>query len=229
MLNFNQHPNQSSTMSSLSPHAFPSSFAGPHLMPSSMVTPGSYYMPNVQLPDNGPPHHPPSHPPPGPPAGPPPHHHPGLSSDWIGPPTGPPPSAYSYSTPYGAQPGLVTSPWGAPMSTPFPGFGSYPLPPTNPPPGLGPYAPPPPTHPPNGYSAPYGTPGPQFSVPQGYSMAYTPAWVPASMPFAPPGPPGPPPPSAPPRPPERVTRAERYDKIGHFAAGPHCMRHVYLP
>lgn len=34
-------------------------------------------------------------------------------------------------------------------------------------------------------------------------------------------PPGPPPPAAPPRQPERLTRAERYDKIGHFAAGPH--------
>jgi hypothetical protein len=53
-------------------------------------------------------------------------------------------------------------------------------------------------------------------------MAYaTPAWVPAPMAYAAPGPP---PPAAPmpPRQPERLTRAERYDKIGHFAAGPHC-------
>ncbi|KAI0255304.1 hypothetical protein BJV78DRAFT_1179039 [Lactifluus subvellereus] len=206
-------PSQSSTSSAPSANAFFSPYTGTPFIPPPMAPPGSYYLPTIQLPDGAP--QPPSNPPPSHPPGPQ-HHPPGVSSDWIGPQAGPPPNAYG--TPYGAPPGLVTSPWGAPMSTPFTGYGAYAqLPPTHPPAGPGLYGPPQSAHPPHGYAAPYATP--QFGMPQGYPpMAYTPAWVPAPMAYAPPGPP---PPVAPPRQPERVTRAERYDKIGHFAAGPH--------
>lgn len=183
-----------------------------------MAPPGSYFMPTVQLPDNA--QQPPSNPPSGHPSGAQQHIPPGVSADWIGPPTGHQATPYG---PYGAlPPGLVPSPWSAAMSTPFAGFGAFApqLPPTNPPAAPGAYAPPsgpPPSH---GYAAPYATPAPQFSVPHGYTMAYAaPAWPPP-MAYAPPGPP---PPAAPPRGPERLTRAERYDKIGRFAAGPHCM------
>lgn len=190
-----------------------------------MAPPGSYYMPTIQLPDNAqpPPSNPPGHPQ---------HLPPGVSADWIGPPTGH--QSTGYQTPYSMHQGLVPSPWAAAMSTPFAAFGAYapPLPPTNPPGTQGMYAPPgpppgpPPGHPPHGFAGPYGTPAPQFAMPPGYTMAYaTPAWGPPPMAFAPPGPP---PPAAPPRQPERLTRAERYDKIGHFAAGPHCRRRIYL-
>ena len=61
-------------------------------------------------------------------------------------------------------------------------------------------------------------------MPHGYPMAYaTPAWVPAPMAYPAPGPP---PPAAPPWQPERLTRTERYNKIGHFTVGPHCMAHT---
>ena len=192
-----------------------------------MAPPGSYYMPTVQLPDSG------GAPPP--PAGPPPpshppgpqHYPPGVSADWIGPQPG---QQAAYATPYGAPPGMVPSPWGGHMnmSTPYTGFGAYaqPLPPTNPQGAPGPYAPPPAAHPPHGFAPQYATPGPQYAMPPGYPMAYaTPAWVPAPMAYAAPGPP---PPAAPPRQPERLTRAERYDKIGHFAAGPHCKERALL-
>jgi hypothetical protein len=176
-------------------------------------------MPTVQLPDNA--HHPPSNPPSGHPSGAQQQLPPGVSADWIGPPTGH--HATPYATPYGVPPqGLVPSPWSVAMSTPFAAFGAFapPLPPTNPPAAPGAYGPPsgpPPSH---GYAAPYATPAPQFSVPHGYPIAYaTPAWPPMAY-----APPGPPPPAAPPRQPERRTRAERYDKMGRFAVGPHCMR-----
>jgi hypothetical protein len=178
-------------------------------------------MPTVQLPDNAQ-HH--SIPPPAHLPGPQ-HHPPGVSADWIGPPTGQHPTGYA--TPYNMPAGLVPSPWSAAMSTPFAAFGAYApaLPPTNPPAAHGHFGPPPGPPPANGYPFPYTTPAPQFAVPHGYPMAayQTPAWPAAPMAFGGP-PPGPPPPMAPPRQPERLTRAERYDKIGHFAAGPHCMR-----
>ncbi|KAI9462542.1 hypothetical protein F5148DRAFT_1150473 [Russula earlei] len=117
-------------------------------------------------------------------------------------------STTGYQTPYGMSQGLVPSPWSAAMSTPFGAFGAFapPLPPTNPP-GAAP--------------GPYSTPAPQFTMQPGYPMtlAYATPWGPP-MAFAQPAPP-PPPPAAPPRQPERMTRAERYDKIGHFAVGPH--------
>ncbi|KAI0303322.1 hypothetical protein B0F90DRAFT_1816159 [Multifurca ochricompacta] len=203
-------PSQSST---LSPNAFYSPYTGTPFIPSPMAPPGSYYLPTVQLPDGAPLpplHHAPGHPPSS-------QSHPsGVSADWIGPTTGLQPTAYA--TPYPSHAGLAPSPWAGPMSTPFAGFGAFapPLPPTNPP---GSYAPHPTAHLPQGYGVPYATPAPQFAIPHGYPMAYaTPAWVPAPMAYPPPGPP---PPAAPPRQPERLTRAERYDKIGHFAAGPH--------
>ncbi len=177
-------------------------------------------MPTIQLPDNAPP---PSNPPPSHPG--PQHHPPGVSADWIGPQTGHQPTGYV--TAFNAQGGLVPSPWTAAMSTPYAAFGAFApaLPPTNPPgavPGhFGPPSGPPPAH---GFAGPYTTPAPQFAMPHGYQMAAypTPAWPAAPMAFG--VPPGPPPPAAPPRQPERLTRAERYDRIGHFAAGPHCMR-----
>lgn len=215
-------PSQSSTLSP-PPNAFYSPFTGTPFIPPPMAPPGSYYMPTVQLPDSAPPAGPPPSHAPGPQ-----HYPPGVSSDWIGPQPGQQPPA-AYGTPYGAPPpGMVPSPWSNPMnmSTPYGSFAAYgqPLPPTNQqgPPGGGPYAQaPPPAHPPHGFAPQYATPGPQFAMPHGYPMAYaTPAWVPAPMAYAAPGPP---PPAAPmpPRQPERLTRAERYDKIGHFAAGPH--------
>lgn len=192
-----------------------------------MAPPGSYYMPTVQLPDNA--QHHPSNPPPGHPPGPP-HHPPGVSADWIGPPTGHPPTGYA--TPYNMPAGL--SPWSATMATPFSAYGAYApaLPPTNPPAMPGHFGPPPamPGHfgpppgppPSHGFAGPYATPAQQYAMPHGYQMAYqTPAWPPAPMGFAPQAPP---PPAAPPRQPERLTRGERYDKIGHFAPGPHCMQ-----
>src|SRR6266702_3535590 len=192
------HRFQSSTLSPPPHNAFYSPYTGTPFVPPPMAPPGSYYMPTVQLPDSGPPAGPPPSHPPGPQ-----HHPPGVSADWIGPQAGQP---AAYGTPYGA-------------------FGAYaqPLPPTNPHLAPGPYGPPPPAHPPHGFAPQYATPAPQFAMPPGYPpMAYaTPAWVPAPMAYAAPGPP---PPAAPPRQPERLTRAERYDKIGHFAAGPHCMR-----
>jgi len=204
-------------------NAFYSPYTGTPFIPPPMASPGSYYMPTVQLPDNGmpPPFPPPAHPP-GP------QHHPsGESAVWIGPPTGQQPTGYA--TPFNAPAGLTPSPWSAAMSTPFAAFGSYApaLPPTNPPAAQGHFGPPPgppPAHA-SGYPFPYTTPTPQFAVPHGYPMAaayQTPAWSAAPMGYG--APPGPPPPAAPPRQPERLTRAERYDKIGHFAAGPHCMR-----
>ncbi|KAF8265326.1 hypothetical protein EI94DRAFT_1736142 [Lactarius quietus] len=213
-------PSQSSTLSPPPANAFYSPYTGQPFIPPPMAPPGSYYMPTVQLPDNGPP------------AGPPPpthqpgaqHYPPGVSADWIGPQPGQP---AGYAAPYGAPPGMVPSPWSNPMNmsmnTPFSAFGAYgqPLPPTNPQGPPGPYAPPPPAHAPHGFAPQYATPGPQYAMPPGYPpMAYTPAWVPAQMAAAYAAP-GPPPPAAPPRQPERLTRAERYDKIGHFAAGPH--------
>lgn len=182
-----------------------------------MAPPGSYFMPTIQLPDNGlpPSSNPPSAHLPGPP-----NHPPGVSADWIGPQMGH--QSTGYPTPYGAPQGLAPSPWASAMSTPFAGFGAFapPLPPTNLSAGPGPYAPPLGPPPPHGYAGPYATPAPQFAMPHGYPMAYsTPAWPPAPMAYPPPGAP----PPAAPRQPERVTRAERYDKIGHFAAGPHCM------
>ena len=175
-------------------------------------------MPTVQLPDNA--HHP-SFPPPAHPPGPQ-HHPPGVSADWIGPMTGQQPTGYA--TPFNAPGGLVPSPWSAAMATPFAAFGAYALPPTNPPAAQSHFGPPPGPPPANGYGFPYTTPAPQYAVPHGYPMAayQTPAWPAAPMAFG--APPGPPPPAAPPRQPERLTRAERYDKIGHFAAGSHCMR-----
>ena len=214
------HRFQSST---LSPpplnNAFYSPFTGTPFIPPPMAPPGSYYMPTVQLPEHaGPPAGPPPSHPPGPQ-----HYPPGVSADWIGPQPGHP---AAYGTPYAAAAGMVHSPhspWPGHMGTPFAGFGAYapPLPPTNP---QGQYAPPPAAHPAHGFAPQYATPGPQYAMPpQGYQMAYaTPAWVPAQMAYA--AAPGPPPPAAPPRQPERLTRAERYDKIGHFAAGSHCMR-----
>jgi hypothetical protein len=110
------------------------------------------------------------------------------------------------------------------MATPFAAFGAYApaLPPTNPPAPPGQYAPPPGPPPPHGYAAgPYATPAQPYATPHGYPMAFaTPAWPTAPMAYAPSGPP---PPVVPPRQPERHTRAERYDKIGRFAAGSHCM------
>jgi hypothetical protein len=186
-----------------------------------MAPPGSYYMPTVQLPDGVAQH--PSHLPPG--HGPP-HHPPGVSADWIGPPTGHQPTGYA--TPFHAQAGLVPSPWSATMATPFAAYGAYApaLPQTNPPGVQGHYFAPPPGPPPShGFAGPYTTPAPQFAVPHGFPMQQmafaTPTWPSAPMAFAPQAPP---PPAAPPRQPERLTRAERYDKIGHFAAGPHCTR-----
>jgi hypothetical protein len=184
-----------------------------------MAPPGSYYMPNVQLPDNARPPISPSAHLPGPQ-----HHPPGVSADWIGPPTGQQPTGYA--TPYNVPTGLVPSPWSAAMSTPYSAFGAFApaLPPTNPAAAQGHFGPPPGPPPTNGFPFPYTTPAPQFAVPHGYPMAayQTPAWPAAPMAYG--APPGPPPPAAPPRQPERLTRAERYDKIGHFAAGPHCMR-----
>jgi hypothetical protein len=96
-----------------------------------------------------------------------------------------------------------------------------------PPAAPGQYGPPPGPPPGHGYAGPYATPAQQYAIPPGYQMAYaTPAWAHTPMAFA--APPGPPPPAAPPRPPERLTRAERFDKIAPFAAGPHCMRRAYL-
>ncbi|KAH9170820.1 hypothetical protein EDB89DRAFT_1907499 [Lactarius sanguifluus] len=205
-------PSQSSTLSPPQ-NAFYSPYTGTPFVPPPMAPPGSYYMPTVQLPDGGPPPGPPPSHPPGPQ-----HHPPGVSADWIGPQAG----QQAYANPYGAMPGMVHSPWAGPMSTPFSAFSAYgqPLPPTNLQVPPGPYAQPPPAHPPHGYAPQYATPAPQFAMPpHGYPMAYaTPAWVPAPMAYPAPGPP---PPAAPPRQPERLTRAERYDKIGHFAAGPH--------
>jgi hypothetical protein len=185
-----------------------------------MAPPGSYYMPTVQLPENAQPH---SMAPPGHPSGPQ-HHPPGVSADWIGPPTGQQPTGYA--TPYNMPGGLVPSPWSAAMATPFAAYGAFApaLPPTNPPAAQGHFGPPPGPPPAQGFPFPYTTPAPQFAVPHGYPMAayQTPAWPAAPMGYG--APPGPPPPAAPPRQPERLTRAERYDKIGRFAAGPHCMR-----
>ena len=180
-----------------------------------MAPPGSYYMPTVQLPENG---HPPSMPPQSHPPGPQ-HHPPGVSADWIGPPTGQQPAGFA--TPFNAAAGL--SPWSA-MSTPYSAFGAFaPGLPPNPQAAQGHFGPPPGPPPGHGFAFPYSTPAPQFAVPHGYPMAayQTPAWPAAPMGYG--APPGPPPPAAPPRQPERLTRAERYDKIGHFAAGPHCM------
>jgi hypothetical protein len=186
-----------------------------------MAPPGSYYMPTVQLPENA---HPPSMPPPTHPHGPQ-HHPPGVSADWIGPPTGHQPTGYA--TPFNAPAGLVPSPWSHAMATPYGAFGAFApgLPPTNPQAAQGHFGPPPGPPPGQGFAFQYATPAAQFAVPPGYPMAAyqtTPAWAPAA-PMAYGAPPGPPPPAAPPRPSERLTRAERYDKIGHFAAGPHCM------
>jgi len=189
-----------------------------------MAPPGSYYMPTIQLPDNAPPHHlPPGHPP-GPPQP------PGVSAEWIGPPAGQQPAGYA--TPFGQPMGLSPSWAPAGMATPFAAYGAYApqLPQTNPPAAPGQYGPPPgppPGPPGHGYAGPYATPAPQFAIPPGYQMAYaTPAWGHTPMAFA--AAPGPPPPAAPPRPPERLTRAERFDKVEPFAAGPHCMRRAYL-
>jgi len=190
-----------------------------------MAPPGSYFMPTVQLPDNG--QRPPSNPPSGHPSGAQQQHLPGVSADWIGPQNGHQATPY---TPYGALPhGLVPSPWSNAMATPFAAFGAFApqLPPTNPP-TAGAYAPPPGPPPSQGYAGyatPYATPASQFSVPHGYPMAYA-----AAAPWGPPmayAPPGPPPQAVPPRGPERLTRAERYDRIGRFASGPHCMRCIY--
>ena len=186
-----------------------------------MAPPGSYYMPTVQLPDNS---LPPSVAPPGHPPGPQ-HHPPNVSADWIGPPTGQ--QQTGYLTPYPASAGLVPSPWSAAMSTPFAPFGAYApaLPQTNPPGAQGQYGPPSGPPPGQGFAFPYATPAPQFAMPpHGYPMGayHTPAWPAVPMGYG--APPAPPPPAAPPRQPERLTRGERYDKIGHFAAGPHCMR-----
>jgi hypothetical protein len=188
-----------------------------------MAPPGSYFMPTVQLPDNAQP--PPTNPPPGHSSGTQ-HPPPGVSADWIGPQTGHQPTPYA--TPYGPPQSLVPSPWTAAMSTPFAAFAQYapPLPPTNPPAAPGIYGPPPGAPPQHGYAGPYATPAQQFTMPPGYPIAYaTPGWAPAPVAYPPPGPP---PPAVPPRQPERLTRAERYDKIGHFAAGAHCTRCIWL-
>jgi hypothetical protein len=183
-------------------NAFYSPYTGTPFIPPPMASPGSYYMPTVQLPDNAS-HHlsnpPPTHPP-GPQRFP-----PGISADWIGPPTG---KQLPFNVPWGL------SPWSAAMSTPFAAFGAFA------PAAPGHFAPPLGPHLSHGFAGPYTTPAQQYATPYGYQMAYqTPAWLPAPMAIAPPGPP---PPAAPSRQPKRLTRAEHYDKIGHFAPGPHC-------
>ncbi|KAI0046932.1 hypothetical protein FA95DRAFT_1606501 [Auriscalpium vulgare] len=220
----NAVPTWSPSVSQAPPSAHPaylSPYGTPYVHPASMQTPSSYFMPNVQLPQDAAGGAPPplqhSHsqgPPPG--AYPPPQHAPphsapppGFSADWTGfqPQHGMPPPAAAGFTPY-APPG-APPPWQTPGYAT--GYSAYqtPLPPTFPPqhfgmpPGSATWAPP--------FQTPlqgFATPG----TPYGPNPYGSPPWGHPGMA---------PPQQAPGRPRQPERRADRVDKLSPFAAGPH--------